>query len=331
MIPCHLVTGFLGVGKTTALLNLLRRRPLGSRWAVIVNEFGEVGIDGAIFEAEGDSQLDIREVTGGCVCCTSLPMFEIHLALLLQDQRPERIFIETSGLAHPARILDQLRNPHYADRLEIAPTIALISPHDFLNPAMRDSIVFMDQAMLADILLLNKRDEATPATLQQFQDWADLLYPPKLLVAATQEGVIDPAWLELRGSTGRLALFADAHNHAAPGPTPPTENSGVPHPKPGQPVRRESESGEIPACGWIFHEATIFDEDRLSEFILALPAARFKGVFRIDADEWVLFNRAGGRLESRAVFYRRDSRCECFAAGLNWLQLEHDLLSCIRG
>ena len=79
-VPANLITGFLGVGKTTAILDLLRHRPAGDRWAVIVNEYGEVGIDGAILADAADGSLDIREVEGGCICCTSAAEFNLTLA-----------------------------------------------------------------------------------------------------------------------------------------------------------------------------------------------------------------------------------------------------------
>lgn len=76
-VPTNIITGFLGVGKTTAILHLLKSKPANERWAILVNEFGEIGIDGELIAGEQKSQTDvyIREVPGGCMCCVSgLPM-----------------------------------------------------------------------------------------------------------------------------------------------------------------------------------------------------------------------------------------------------------------
>ena len=76
-VPTNVITGFLGVGKTTAILNLLKNKPDNERWAVLVNEFGEIGVDGSLFEGQHSQQqgVFIREVPGGCMCCASgLPM-----------------------------------------------------------------------------------------------------------------------------------------------------------------------------------------------------------------------------------------------------------------
>ncbi len=321
-IPVNLVTGFLGVGKTTALLDLLKHRPPGAKWAVVVNEFGEVGIDGAIFEAD-DPSLQVREVTGGCLCCTTLPMFEIHLALLLRDHQPERVLIETSGLAHPARILDKLRRPVYADRLDVRATLTILSPHDFANKSLRDSPVFEDQIQLADVLILNRLDEAKPGLLDEFQIWANALYPPKLLIAATQQGRLDPAWLDVDLGADRLPLFPDAHEHHSTSPVTVPEP-----PQPGRPTRHVTPAHAISACGWLFHRDDIFDPDKLDEILMNLPVIRIKGVFRIDADEWMLVQRSPSSYTSQPINYRRDSRVEIFGH-LDWHEVEAALKTAI--
>ena len=75
--PTNIITGFLGSGKTTAILHLLKNKPADEKWAVLVNEFGEIGVDGSLFEGKNSKKqgVFIREVPGGCMCCTAgLPM-----------------------------------------------------------------------------------------------------------------------------------------------------------------------------------------------------------------------------------------------------------------
>lgn len=81
-VPINLITGFLGTGKTTALLTLLAQKPADQVWAVIVNEFGEVGIDGAVLEGAG---AEIREIAGGCLCCATGPQLPITLAKVIRE------------------------------------------------------------------------------------------------------------------------------------------------------------------------------------------------------------------------------------------------------
>ena len=80
-VPTNIITGFLGAGKTTAILDMLKRKPAEERWAVLINEFGEIGVDGSMVEGQASTEqgVHIREVPGGCLCCaTGMPM---HIAL----------------------------------------------------------------------------------------------------------------------------------------------------------------------------------------------------------------------------------------------------------
>src|SRR3954467_12792812 len=172
MIPTNLITGFLGVGKTTAVIDLLRRKPPGSGWAVLVNEYGEVGIDAALIEGSGPDGVTVREVGGGCVCCATAPYLPVALHFLLLDAKPDRLLIETTGLGHPAKLLDTLREK-YRGRLDLRATVGLIDPADFAKPEMRANPVFLDQIQLADVVVMNKLDTAAPELVAEFQKWAE--------------------------------------------------------------------------------------------------------------------------------------------------------------
>ena len=107
-VPTNVITGFLGVGKTTAIQHLLASKPAHERWAVLVNEFGEVGVDGALFGPEQGGEVFVREVPGGCMCCAAgLPM-QVALNQLLAKARPHRLLIEPTGLGHPREVLETL-------------------------------------------------------------------------------------------------------------------------------------------------------------------------------------------------------------------------------
>ena len=114
-IPTNIITGFLGVGKTSSILNLLKQKPDSERWAILVNEFGEIGIDGSLLEGQykQNQGVFIREVPGGCMCCTAgLPM-QMALNLLLAHAKPNRLLIEPTGLGHPVEVLQTLSENHY--------------------------------------------------------------------------------------------------------------------------------------------------------------------------------------------------------------------------
>lgn len=312
-IPTNLITGFLGVGKTTAVLDLLARKPGGSRWAVLVNEYGEVGIDAALIDGAAPDGVTVREVAGGCVCCATAPYLGVALHFLLVDSKPDRLLIETTGLGHPAKLLDTLR-ANYRDRLDVRATVGLVDPADFANPGMLTNPIFREQVELADVLVLNKLDAAAPALVADFQAWANGLFPPKLLVAATARGRLDAAWLDLgRGDEGTVGP-GDANDAAVP----PSHGHEVPR------------SQSLSAKGWVFPPEVVFDRDRLVALLTTFPGLRrVKGVFRTWHD-WLAVNRAAaGESSVTPTAYRRDSRVEAFAESPDWPAFEAALRATI--
>jgi G3E family GTPase len=296
-IPTNLITGFLGVGKTTAVLDLLKLKNPAGKWAVLVNEYGSVSIDEAFIEGETSPEgVSVRSVAGGCFCCTTAPMLPVALHFLLQDHSIQRLIIETSGMGHPARLVDTIRR-NYAGRLDLRATLGIVTPSDFTAPGMVDSNpVFRDQITMSDVLVLNKSDTAAPGVIERFQAWANELFPPKLLIAATTQGRLDPAWLDLSSSDERR-VFGD-HN-----------------------------AGAVNAKGWTFPPEVVFDEDRLLALLGGSPGVtRLKGIFRTE-EEWIAVNRAGGSLTTKPTAYRRDSRIEVFG-DLDWKEFETSLLEC---
>ena len=344
-VPTNLITGFLGVGKTTAVIDLLKQKAAGSRWAVLVNEYGEVGIDGALIEGAGPDGVTVKEVGGGCVCCAAAPFLPVAIHFLLLEARPERLIIETTGLGHPARLLDSLRMSYHG-RLDVRATIGIVDPADLAKPEMKENPVFVDQIQMADVLVMNKLDTATPELVSNFQAWANGLFPPKLLIAGTTHGRLDPTWLDLSGNDERLPLYP-----IQPTPQPPRSlegekeaigkskrNSELAMPPPPLPAGRGGDptfqryatpAGVRSACGWVFDAATVFDEDKLVAFLANNKAiTRLKGVFHVQ-DEWIAVNRAGTAVSVTPTTYRRDSRLEVFAEGFDWDAFEQQLIDCV--
>jgi G3E family GTPase len=324
-VPTNLITGFLGVGKTTAVIDLLQRKAAGSRWAVLVNEYGAVTIDGALIEGAGPDGVTVKEVGGGCVCCAAAPFLPVAIHFLLLEANPERLIIETTGLGHPARLLDSLRGSYHG-RLDVRATIGLVDPADFARPEMKENPVFIDQIQMSDVLVMNKLDTAAPELVREFRTWANGLFPPKLLIAGTTHGRIDPAWLDLSGDDERRPLYPQAHEHAehsAPAPHAGPVNIGK------SATRYRTPAGAHPACGWIFDPADTFDEGKLLALLSGTKdVARLKGVFRV-ADEWIAVNRTGSAVSVAPTAYRRDSRLEIFANELDWQAFEQQLIGCL--
>lgn len=181
-VPCTIVTGFLGAGKTTLVRHVLENAD-GRRLAVIVNEFGDVGIDGEILKSCGIESCPedaIVELANGCICCTVADDFVPALkGLLDRPSPPEHIVIETSGLALPKPLVKAFNWPEIASRVTVDGVVAVVDgaavaagrfaddPEAVARQRAEDSSldhdnpleeVFEDQLLCADLVILNKAD-----------------------------------------------------------------------------------------------------------------------------------------------------------------------------
>lgn len=285
-VTVNLFSGFLGVGKTTALKHLIAHKPAHERWAIIVNEFGEIGIDGAALSQDG---LPVAEVAGGCLCCVAGPQMTATVATLLRRERPDRLLIEASGLAHAASVIDELTTPPLGNALTLGAALTMVDPRQFIDPNYARLPLYRDQVSIADVLVATKADLADVETLQTFRSKAAVLFPPKTKVAEVSGGAVDPAWLDL----------------------PPAEKSRYrPMVPAGSPAGWQSQ-------GYVFEPQHNFDGEALTFFFDGLPQTvpglvRAKGVFRV-LDSWVWLNWAEGQWGASEVAWRRDSRFELIA------------------
>ena len=215
-IPVTIVTGFLGAGKTTLISHLIRQSG-GRRLAVIVNEFGTLGVDGDILKgcAIPDCPAEnIVELANGCICCTVaddfIPTVETLLAL---DPRPDHILIETSGLALPKPLLKAFDWPTIRSRITVdgvialadaeavaagrfAPDLAALDAQRAADPSIDHetplSEVFEDQLACADMVLLTKCDLAGADGIAAARAVIAAETPRALPVLELIDGVVDP-------------------------------------------------------------------------------------------------------------------------------------------
>jgi G3E family GTPase len=283
-VPTNIITGFLGVGKTTAILHLLTNKPANERWAVLVNEFGEIGIDGGLMAGSLSAQsgVFIREVPGGCMCCVSgLPM-QMALNRLLMTAKPDRLLIEPTGLGHPQEVIESLRQPHYATIIDLRATLALVDPRRIRDSRYTRNATFIQQIAVADVLVANKSDQCTDEDFSSLNAY--------LVEKASHE---KPFYRVSFGEIPFAALLA----HTTPEPDPsrrftmPTlskdafaqpESTERSDPKPlpeGDCVKIKKNADGFTSVGWRFHAGTLFDRGRLFEFFSGLTLQRAKAIF----------------------------------------------------
>ena len=214
-VPATIVTGFLGAGKTTLIRHVLAHAH-GRRLALLINEFGDVGVDGEILKSCGVNSCpeeNIVELANGCICCTVaddfLPAIE---ALLAREPRPEHIIIETSGLALPKPLVKAFDWPAIRSRLTVDGVIAVVDAvavaegrfaddeekvaaqraqdasldHD--NPLEE---VYEDQLLCADLVILNKADLVETRDLERVMAQIAASIPRAVKVVPTKQGRID--------------------------------------------------------------------------------------------------------------------------------------------
>src|ERR1700740_1797489 len=214
-IPCTIVTGFLGAGKTTLIRHVLQNVD-GRRLAVIVNEFGDVGIDGEILKGCGDAacpEENIVELANGCLCCTVADEFVPALdAILARTPAVEHIVIETSGLALPKPLVQAFHWPAIKNRVTVDGVVVVVDGAALADGRVAGDLealkrqratdsalmhddpveeVFEDQIACADLVVLNKSDLLDEAGLDRARAAIASALPRSVKVLTTSDGKVD--------------------------------------------------------------------------------------------------------------------------------------------
>lgn len=178
-----LICGFLGAGKTTFIRNRLHQS--GRSTAVLVNEFGTLGLDAAEIRQAGD--LRVVELPGGCICCSQQLQLEEAILDIRRRFKPERLFIEPSGVAEASGILRVLTSTALKDQIVLDGVITVVDAETFLDYAEPEAFgtFFHDQIQNADLLLINKGDLVSSSHLDKVEQKILALNGRALVTATT--------------------------------------------------------------------------------------------------------------------------------------------------
>jgi len=274
--PLIILTGFLGSGKTSFLQHYIEYQTQRSRFvAVIQNEIGEVGLDGKLLDYR------VTEIDEGCVCCSLVGNLKRAVQGILDSFSPDSIILETSGLANPKNLLDELRELEEWVRLDSTVTVV-----DALNleTSLEEYAIAADQITAADVLILNKSDLVGEARLQDLRHRLQHLNPNAPVVVSSR-GDVNPAMI----FDVDLELEPENQRSLSPGP------------------------GEgRPSCHTHVHDhlrsrtirlAKVLDRQAFLNAVRSLPSSifRVKGIIELsDPQESMLFQYVAGRYDISA-------------------------------
>lgn len=314
-IPVHVIAGPLGAGKTSLIRQLMAQRPEGERWAVLINEFGQIGLDAALLTRDGDG-IALGEVAGGCLCCVNGAPFQIGLGRLLRKAKPDRLFIEPSGLGHPAQLLKQLSEAPWLGVLAVQPCVLVLDAQalaagNALPPAQQDAL------SSAGLLVLNKAENLDETVRQKIASQL-----PSVRVVWTQHAQLPLS--ELPGLAAQAVAGVD--------------NLIIPKGLAQMPALWSDPA--VPIClsqaqevgwsiGWRWHPRQTFDPQKVAAWLESLDWQRAKLVIH-SAHGWVSANALDNAdLDWQPSEWRRDSRIELiFSEAQNVDVLQKALAAC---
>lgn len=311
LMPIHLIAGPLGVGKTSAILDYLKRSAGWEQVGVVVNDFGPLGMDDAILEGGGarGQGSEVVMIPGGCVCCTAAAGLVAGLEKVLRIKGLTRVIIEPSGIAAPSDVIDTLRMFARTHDLEIMPVIGMLDACDAVTIIEGRMPLYSKLVESSDHLVFNRSDLAGEAKVALLKEWADGLYPPKLTAAATHHGMLPDKLFEPGGEVkvkARSLMLSvssggggKAHHGHTEGHDHPTDHSD----------------------GLLWPSEVMFRHEKLGRLFVSLMTEgvggvkpiRVKGIFSTD-EGWVLIEVARDQVFERPTEYRRDSRVDWITA-----------------
>lgn len=268
MMDIVLVSGFLGAGKTTLIRHLLTSRTERfGKVAVIVNEVGEIGVDGALLSGR---DVDILELTSGCICCTIKTDFSRAVQEIHDRIRPDFLVVEATGVAQPGDMLDVLFDPPLSEFSRLKSLVTVVDA-DFLKARELLGSFYDNQIRSADTLILNKTDLVEERALQEMEALLRQLNP-RSMIFTTRYCAVDPSQLFWGGP-------GDRQEH-------PHDHNGL------------EDHHELGFQNFSFEDERPMDRGRLDQFLKALPPTLFrcKGWIRFP-DNSALLDFTGGRYQ----------------------------------
>ena len=321
-VPTHIISGFLGAGKTTLLQHLLRQKPDHEVWAVLMNEFGQIGVDQQLLpQIEG---YQVQELLGGCLCCSSQLPMQIALSRLLSDTKPDRLFIEPTGLGHPAQLLEQLTEPHWQQSINMRALVSVVDGSRLHDSAWIQQNLYADQLKAAQIIVVSHVDSMRAADEQALarlqieyqayqQTWFRSASNSTMLLHE-----IDQPYL---GTARKIQALLHIQKSVAAGQYVPEIKQ--------LPYHYVEQTQGYMVAGWKLPKRWLFDFDSLLDLLCEQQQwLRIKGIFNTNQG-WKTFNFNPQQFNYQATEPSIDNRIEIIVQNAHdWPLFEEQLLKC---
>jgi G3E family GTPase len=328
-----IVFGFLGSGKTTFIIRALQKWGAEEKIVILVNEFGDVGIDGDLLSGKGG---DVVEMPSGCICCSLQSDFRSQMLEISRSINPERVIIEPTGVATIAQVRSIIEAQLFEGSIEKINNILIADATSFMNLYKANRHFVESQVENTELALLNKCDKVDKKKAMVIQS-AILAINPEISVLMTEFGAVDWAEYQLALSTapdskkkGHEVRSLGAHQV---GEHFFTETSHADH----HHFHEEEDALGYESFGCVY-EGTSFDRKSLEAFFQTLTTAdskmgeivRAKGIFHIGAQA-MLIELASGEITSQPVGQVTRSKVSIIGAGLNRDMISTSLQHCVSG
>jgi G3E family GTPase len=328
-----IVFGFLGAGKTTFIIKALERWGAEEKIVILVNEFGDVGIDGDLLSGQGG---DVVEMPSGCICCTLQSDFRSQLLEISRTIKPQRVIVEPTGVATIAQIRSIFKAQLFEGTIEKINNILIADATGFMNLYKANRHFVESQAEHAHLALLNKCDKVAKKKAMVIQG-ALLAINPAIPVLLTEFGAVNWAEYQLALSTAPRSRKNVRKKNAGHSQRAVeeflTKTSHAEH----HHFQEEEDALGYESFGCVFEGAS-FDRNSLETFFQELNATgaemgdvvRAKGIFQIGVKA-ILVELASGEITSLPVGKTNRSKVSIIGAGLNRDMISASLQRCLSG
>jgi G3E family GTPase len=289
-----IVFGFLGSGKTTFIANVLREWGQDEKIVVLVNEFGEVGIDGDLLSSQGAETV---EMPAGCICCTLQVDFRRQMLEISETINPQRVIIEPTGVAQITQIMYIINAELFKDRIEDIHNILVTDATNFINFYKRNRHFVESQVANANVVLLNKCDRVKKIQAEVTKE-AILAINPKVPVLITEFGAVE--WDEYKSALSAVPHASLDYEAEPSSPTEEIEEEGLIH------VHEDEDELGYESWGCIYElsferqELEKLFQEMLSSSLLGEEIVRAKGIFKVD-NQWLVGQLASGEVSWQEI------------------------------